>query len=270
MWLREVVKFIRFARDVLAEYMATEQAKYDAARQAAEAARRSAEEAARREAEEAARRRAAEAAAREAERRSAREQRAEQVTLKRKQRRRGRQGVPVTIPVHTSPELAARMAATPSDVEVPTTPTPTRAAPPAAPADTMATLMAGLPPIVVETLTQLQALDGAARSLLTSTDGMRAWFERVQAHPRWGLVVAGISMMLPMIVPRISSGIYFRKLQEAHDRRWTENRARVDRMFDGDWREKVRYILWTNGQRQARAVRAAVSAGVLPRDGVPA
>ena len=130
--------------------------------------------------------------------------------------------------------------------------------------------MAGLPPIVVETLTQLQALDGAARSLLTSTDGMRAWFERVQAHPRWGLVVAGISMMLPMIVPRISSSIYFRKLQEAHDRRWLENRARVDRMFDGDWREKVRYILWTNGQRQARAVRAAVSAGMLPRDAVPA
>lgn len=116
MWLREVVKFLRFARDVLAEYVATEQAKYDAARQAAEAARRSAEEAARSEAEEAARRRATEAAAQDAERRSTRERQAQQTTLRRKQRRRGRQGAPVTIPVNTSPEIAARMAATPSAV----------------------------------------------------------------------------------------------------------------------------------------------------------
>jgi hypothetical protein len=270
MWLREVVKFLRFARDVLAEYVATEQTKYDAARQAAEAAKRSAEEAARREAEEAAQRRATDAAARDAERRSTRERQAQQTTLRRKQRRRGRQGAPVTIPVHTSPELAARMAATPSDAEVPTAPTPALAEPPAAPADMMAALMAGLPPVIVETLTQLQALDGAVRSLLTATDGMRAWFERIQAHPRWSLLVAGVSMMLPMIVPRISSGIYFRKLQEAHDRRWSENRARVDRMFDGDWREKVRYILWTNGQRRDRAIRAAVSAGLSPRDALPA
>lgn len=41
-------------------------------------------------------------------------------------------------------------------------------------------------------------------------------------------------------------------------------------MFDGDWREKVRYILWTNGQRRDRAIRAAVSAGLSPRDALPA
>jgi hypothetical protein len=160
------------------------------------------------------------------------------------------------------------MAATPMDVEAPVS--VTRTAPSAAPGDVVAAMMAGLPPRVVEMLNHLQALDGAIRRLLTSTDWMRAWFERVQAHPRWGLVVAGASMMLPMIVQRTSSGTYFRKLQEAYDRRVSENCARVYRMLDGDWREKVRYILWTNGQRQARAVRAAVSAGLLPRDAVPA
>ena len=30
-------------------------------------------------------------------------------------------------------------------------------------------------------------------------------------------------------------------------------------MFDGDWREKIRYMLWTNGQRQARQALAATS-----------
>jgi len=262
MWLREVVKFLRFAGDVLAEYVAGEQAKHNAARQAAEAAKRSAEEAARRDAEEAAQRRAAEVAAREAEQRSARERQAKQTAVRRKQRRRGRQGTPVTIPVDTSPELAARMAATPSSAEVPITPTSTE--PSTAPPDLLASLMAGLPTIVVETLTQLQALDGAIRGLLTSTDRMRAWFERVQVHPRWGHVVAAISMALPMIVQQITGSLYSRKLKAAHKHRMIESYIRIDRMIEGDWREKVCYLLWTDGQRRARELRAAVSAGALP------
>ena len=43
----------------------------------------------------------------------------------------------------------------------------------------------------------------------------------------------------------------------ARCRKQREYVQRIDRMLEGDWREKVRYILWTNGQRQARQAAMA-------------
>jgi hypothetical protein len=109
---------------------------------------------------------------------------------------------------------------------------------------------------------QLQALDGAVRALFTATDRTREWFERIQADPRWGTLVAAASMGLAMLAHRFSSYLYKRGLVEQMRRAWDENHVRVQRMFDGDWREKVRYLLWTNGQRRERALRAQGQAQV--------
>lgn len=236
-----MVKALRFVRDVLVEYVATEKHKREVA---AEAARRRAE-AAVREAEE--------VAAREAELKAAQERLLAQQPKPTGRRRRG------DAPLESTPLRTIHIPPVDAVYNVPETP------PPSQPRG----LPEGLPPGLVALITQLQALDGALRDLFTVTDRTRAWFERVQADPRWGPLVVAASMAVSMLAPWLSSKMYRRSLLAARRREWDENYARVQQMFDGDWREKIRYMLWTNGQRRARLARAAgpqvpASAGLAP------
>jgi hypothetical protein len=241
----EVVKALRFVRDVLVEYVATEKHKREvAARHAAETARRRAEEAARK---------AEEAAAREAELKAAQERLLARQPKPTGRRRRG------DAPLESTPLRSIHILPVDAVYNV------SEAPPPSPPGG----LPEGLPPGIVALLTQLQALDGALRDLFTVTDKTRAWFERIQADPRWGPLVVAASMAVSMLAPWLSSKMYRRSLLAANRREWDENYARVQQMFDGDWREKIRYMLWTNGQRQARQALAArsqvpTSAGLAP------
>ena len=241
MRLGEVVKALRFVRDVLVEYVATEKQKREvAARRAAEAARRRAEE-------------AEEAAAREAELKAAQERLLARQAKPTGRRRRG------DAPLESTPLRSIHILPVDAVYNVSEAPAPSQPG----------GLPEGLPPGIVALLTQLQALDGALRDLFTVTDKTRAWFERVQADPRWGPLVVAASMAVSMLAPWLSSKMYRRTLQAAHRREWDENHARVQQMFDGDWREKIRYMLWTNGQRQDRQALAArsqapMSAGLAP------
>lgn len=236
MRLGEVVKALRFVRDVLVEYVATEKQKREAAaHRAAEAARRRAQE-------------AEEAAAREAELRAAQERLLARQPKPTGRRRRG------DAPLESTPLRTIHIPPVDAVYNV------SEAPPPSQPGG----LPEGLPPGVIALLTQLQALDGAIRDLFTVTDKTRAWFERVQADPRWGPVVVAASMAVSMLAPWLSSKMYRRNLLAARRREWDENHARVQQMFDGDWREKIRYMLWTNGQRQARQALAAKAQGPAP------
>jgi len=236
MRLGEVVKALRFVRDVLVEYVATEKQKREvAARRAAEAARRRAEE-------------AEQAAAREAELKAAQERLLARQAKPTGRRRRG------DAPLESTPLRSIHILPVDAVYNV------SEAPPPSQPGG----LPEGLPPGIIALLTQLQALDGALRDLFTVTDKTRAWFERVQADPRWGPLVVAASMAVSMLAPWLSSKMYRRNLQAARRREWDENHARVQQMFDGDWREKIRYMLWTNGQRQARQALAAKSQGPAP------
>jgi hypothetical protein len=49
--------------------------------------------------------------------------------------------------------------------------------------------------------------------------------------------------------------MYHRNLFLAHQRKIDDHAKRVERMQKGDWKEKIRYMLWTNGQRQEREAR---------------
>lgn len=221
-----MLKALRFVRDVLAEYLATEKRKRDAAaHRAAEAARCKAEE----------------AAAREAELKVAQERLLARQPKPTGRRRRG------DAPAESAPLRSIHVPTVDTIYNVSDGP------PPSQPGG----LLAALPPGVAALLTELQALDGALRSLFTVTDKTRAWFEKVQADPRWGPLVVGASMVVSMLAPWLSSKMYRRNLALAHRHEWVENRERVNRMFDGDWREKIRYLLWTNGQRQERQALAA-------------
>jgi hypothetical protein len=236
MRLGEVVKALRFVRDVLVEYVATEKQKREvAARRAAEAARRRAEE-------------AEEAAAREAELKAARERLLARQSKPTGRRRRG------DAPIESTPLRSIHILPVDAVYNV------SEAPPPSQPGG----LPEGLPPGIVALLTQLQALDGALRDLFTATDKTRAWFEKVQADPRWGPLVVAASMAVSMLAPWLSSKMYRRNLLAARRREWDENHERVQQMFDGDWREKIRYMLWTNGQRQARQALAAKSQAPAP------
>ena len=52
-----------------------------------------------------------------------------------------------------------------------------------------------------------------------------------------------------------SAEMFKRNLFMAHQRKIDEHAKRVERMQKGDWKEKMRYMLWTNGQRQEREAR---------------
>ena len=68
--------------------------------------------------------------------------------------------------------------------------------------------------------------------------------------------MVGLSMGLSVLAQRVSSRMYHRNLFLAHQREIDDHAKRVDRMRKGDWKEKMRYMLWTNGQRQEREARA--------------
>lgn len=231
MTFREVIRVLRHMRDVLAEYVATEK------RKRAEA-KHQAEEVARREAEE--------VAAREAELQAAQERLFARAVERPSARRRSRRGdgAKASAPLTTIP-------LPPVTTDIFNFETLYEAPPPG--------LHPGLPPNLVALFTQLDQLDAALRALFTVTDRTRAWFERIQAHPFWGSVVRGLSMGLATLTQRISSRMFHRERLAAHQRHVSENWERVRRMHAGDWKEKVRYILWTNGRRQERAALAAES-----------
>lgn len=232
MTFHEVVKSLRYICDVLKEYVATEERKRAEARMRAE---------------EAARRRAEEAAAREAELKATQERLFARPAAKTTIRRRSRrgEGPRASKPIETRPAI------------------------PTVPADVFSAmstdwgsgehpLLRALPPALRALLAQLGQLHAAIRNLFSVTDASRRWFARVSADRRWGPAIHGLMSGLLILAERISRRMYHRDRFLAWQRRWIDNRKRVDRMFEGDWREKVRYILWTNGQRQARlAVIAA-------------
>lgn len=240
MTFREVLRVLRHVRDVLAEYVATEERKRAEAKQRAAEARRFAAEAAARQAEE--------AAAREAAMQTSKRRLLARATATPKGRRK-RGEAP-----RKSPSTPIRTMALPvvttdiySNIAEPQQPAPS--GPPGLPP--------GLPPQLVEMFTQLGQLDDAIRSLFTVTDGLNAWFERIQRHRHWGPVVAGLSMGLSVLAQRVSSRMYHRNLFLAHQRKIDDHAKRVERMRKGDWTEKMRYMLWTNGQRQEREARVA-------------
>jgi hypothetical protein len=43
-------------------------------------------------------------------------------------------------------------------------------------------------------------LDDAIRNLFTVSDGLKAWFERIQRHRHWGPVVVGLSVSFRIVV----------------------------------------------------------------------
>ncbi len=220
----EVIKVLRYMRDVLAEYMATERRKQAAARHQAEAA---------------AQRRAEEAAAREAEMRAAQERLLAREMERPAARRRSRRGdgAKASVPLRAMP-----LPPVTTDIfnfE-------------AAREPSLPGLPPGLPPNLVALITQISRLDAALRDLFTVTEASRTWFENLQRHSVWGILMRSLSMGVAALSQRISSRMFHQKRLEAHQRRAAENWQRVRRMLDGDWKEKVRYILWTNGQRQER------------------
>lgn len=235
----EVLKVLRYVRDVLAEYLATEQRKRDdATRRAAEAVRRKAEE----------------AVAREAEMQAAQERLLARPT-KPTGRRRSRRGEG---PIESTPVRTMQLPpVTDAIFNVSEGPRPRSSGGPHG-------LPQGFPPGLVALITQLQQLDAAIKNLFTVTDGTRAWFVKVQSDPRWGPVVGGLSMALSMLAQRISSRLYHRDVSMAHHRKVVDNCERIDRMLKGDWKEKIRYMLWTNGQRKDRAALAAQAEAPAP------
>ncbi len=64
----------------------------------------------------------------------------------------------------------------------------------------------------------------------------------------------GLPMGLSVLAAaRSQSATYHRNLFLAHQREIDDHAKRVERMRKGDWKEKMRYMLWTNGQRHERA-----------------
>jgi hypothetical protein len=59
-------------------------------------------------------------------------------------------------------------------------------------------------------------------------------------------------MGLSVMAQRVSSRMYHRNLFLAHQRKIEDHAKRVERMQKGDWKKTIRYMLWTNGQRQER------------------
>lgn len=228
MTFREVVQTLQYIRDVLREYVATEE------RKRAEAKKR---------AEEAARRRAEEAAAREAELKAmqerllARQQEQQAKAGGRRRVRRG-EGPRTSTPLETRTSLAS-------------------AADPFASVATEWHNVAEKPSGQLAVLAQLGRLRAAILDLINATESSRAWFEKLQKDPRGALMIrSGLGAMM-MAVAKVLQGRYRRAQALAHHRKQLEYLERVDRMLEGDWREKVRYILWTNGQRQAREAAMA-------------
>jgi hypothetical protein len=240
MTFREVLRVLRHVRDVLAEYVATEERKRADAKQRAAEARRFAAEAAARQAEE--------AAAQEAAMRTAKQRLIARATATPKGRRKRGEA-----PRKSSSAPIRTMALPPVTADVFNSIAEQQEPPPSAPPG----LPPGLPPQLVEMFTQLGQLDDAIRSMFTVTEGLNAWFERIQRHRHWGPVVVGLSMGLSVLAQRVSSRMYHRNLFLAHQREIDDHAKRVDRMRRGDWKEKMRYMLWTNGQRQEREARAA-------------
>ncbi len=244
MTFREVLRVLRHVRDVLAEYVATEERKRAEAKQRAAEARRFAAEAAARQAEE--------ATAREAEMRASKERLIARATATPKGRRKRGEAPRKTrsAPIRTI-ELPPVTTDIYSNIAEP------QEQPSSVPLGSPPGLPPGLPPQLVEMFTQLGQLDDAMRSLFTVSEGLNAWFERIQRHRHWGPLVVGLSMALSVMAQRVSSHMYHRNLFLAHQREIDDHAKRVDRMRKGDWKEKIRYMLWTNGQRQEREARAA-------------
>lgn len=231
MTFREVVKVLQHIRDVLAEYAATEQRKRTEAKQRAEAeARRKVEEAVAREAE-----------LKAAQARLLAQQEAAKTTVRR--RRRG-DGPRTSVPLESRPlpTLASDVFAQgPADWG--------RDAPPSLP---------GLPPGILAVLQQLGRFHTALRDLFMATETSRRWFERTLAHKRWGLVVESLFSLVVALAENLARGLFRRERALAWLRKWDANEAQVDRMLEGGWKEKVRYLLWTNERRQER--QAAIAA----------
>lgn len=231
MTFHEVVKTLQYIRDVLREYVATE------GRKRAEAKKR---------AEEAARRRAEEAAAREAELKAMQER-----LLAQQQERQGKAGGRRRVRRGEGPRTS--------------TPLETRA-PLSSAADPFASVAtewrnvaekAPDPTGQLAVLMQLGRLRAAIIDLINATEASRAWFKKLQTDPNWAMSISAGFGGLMMAVFKVLQ-LRYRDVRElAYRQKQREYVQRIDRMLEGDWREKVRYILWTNGQRQARQAAMA-------------
>jgi hypothetical protein len=223
MTFREMVKTLQYIRDVLREYLATEE------RKRAEARKR---------AEEAAQRRAEEAAAREAEMKAIQErllaQRKQEMAEGRRRVRRGegpRSSTPLVARTSLAPAIDPFAAVTTEWGIV------------AKESQTSG-------PLAV--LVQFERLQRAILELFDVTEGSRAWFRKLQDNPKFVAAFRGGLMGLMFGLVRLLQRRYDRAVGLAHRDKHHEQVRRIDRMAEGDWREKVRYILWTNGLRQAR------------------
>jgi hypothetical protein len=231
MTFREVVKTLQYIRDVLREYVATEE------RKRAEARAR---------AEEAARRRAEEAAAREAELKAIQERLLAQ-QQERQEKADGRRRVRRGEGPRTSTPLGTRA------------PLSSAADPFASVATEWSNVAENQPAPTgrLAVLMQLSRLHAAILNLINATESSRAWFKKLQEDPSSAIAIRTGFGGLMMAVVKVLQ-LRYRDAQElAYRRRQLEFVQRLDRMLEGDWREKVRYILWTNGQRQARQAAMA-------------
>lgn len=231
MTVHEVVKSLRYLCAVLKEYNATEQ------RKRAEAKRR---------ADEAARRKAEEAAAREAEMKAAQERllaRAAATSTGRRRPRRG-DGPRASTPIEARPSIPSAHAGaftSTADWTAAETSSPH-----------------GLSPGLVAMMTQLGRLHAALRELFTATKTSRAWYQKISTDKQWGPTLHGLMAGLMIVAVRIARRMFHRDRFFAWQRKMIDFDKRLERMIEGDWREKVRYLLWANGQQQAR--QAAVAA----------
>lgn len=231
MTLHEVVKALRYVRDVLKEYVATEERKRGEAKKRAE---------------EVARRQAEELAAREAEMKAAQERLLAQQAAKSTGRRRPRRGdgPRASTPIESAPSLMTAQA-------------DAFAAPPTDWGAAEATHQPGLPKGLVALMTQIGRLEAALRDLFTVTERSRAWFEKISTDKRWGPGLQGLIVGLTIVAVRVTQRMFRRDRLLAWDRERAKHVERLAPSVDGGWREHVRYLLWLNGEHQDRQAAMA-------------